>query len=178
MFPNEIFRHGDRKFSTENRDIPFSCIIFFDTWHLQLSEILDGSSRRFSVLWDKKNRRKTVMCIKVVEIPKSLKLRSCSQEIFEYCETKNFEWRTWFSVLMHRKFRYPNFSGGLKGLPTQFVSTVRPKKQRKIAIPPLLSINVFEVPKILKHRGLPNELYRQYKWINFNWENCYQLHRH
>ena len=29
---------------------------------------------------------------------------------------------------MHRKFRNPNFSGRLKGLPTKFFSTVRPKK--------------------------------------------------
>ena len=147
----------DGKFSTENRDIPFSCINFFDAWHLKLSETLDVSSRSYSVLWDKKNRRKTVMCIKIVEIPNSLKLRSCSQESFAYCETKNFDWRTWFSVLMHRKFRYPNFSGGLKGLPTQFVSTVRPKIQRKIAIPPYWA-KVFDVPKILKHRGVPQRI--------------------
>ena len=128
VFPNEIFRHRDKKISTENRDIPFFCINPFDTWHLKRSETLDGSSRNFSVLWDKKNRRKTVICIKVFEIPKSLKLRSSYREIFAYCGTKKLDWRTWFSVLMHRKFRYPKFSGRLKRLPTQIVSTVMPKK--------------------------------------------------
>ena len=122
------FSGRDKKFSTGNRDITFLCIKFFDTWHLKLSETLDGSSRSFSVLWDQKNRKKTVICIKVFEIPKSLKLRSSSREIFAYCGTKKFEWRTWFCVLMHRKFRCPKFSGRLKGLPTQFVSTVMPKK--------------------------------------------------
>ena len=52
-----------------------------------------------------KNRRKTVICKKVSEIPNILNLRKRSQEIFAYCETKKFEWRLWFSVLMHRKFR-------------------------------------------------------------------------
>ena len=47
----------DEKISTENRYIPFLCIHFFDTWHLKLSETLDGSSRSFSVLWDKKNSK-------------------------------------------------------------------------------------------------------------------------
>ena len=148
-----------RKFSTENRDIPFFCIKLFDTWHLKRSETLDGSPRTFSVLWDKKNWRKTAICIKVSEIPKILKLRSGSREIFAYCGTKKFDWRTWFSVLMHRKFRYPNFSGGLKGLTTQFVSTVMPKKNTgKLRDPPLLSINVSDVPKILKHRGDPQRI--------------------
>ena len=68
----------DKKFSTECRDIPFFCISFFNTWHLKLSEILDGSSRSFSVL-RQKNRRKNVTCKKVSEIPNFLKLRSRSQ---------------------------------------------------------------------------------------------------
>ena len=74
-----------------------------------------------------KNRRKTVMCIKVFEIPSILKLRSGSQDFFAYSETIKFVWNTWFPILMHRKFRNPNFSGRLEWLPTQFVSTVRPK---------------------------------------------------
>ena len=112
-----------KKFSTENRDIPFFCIKL-----LKRSETLDGSSRNFSVLWDKKSRRKTVICIKNFEISKILKLRSSSRENFAYCGTKRFDWRTWFSDLMHRRFRYPKCSGRLKGLPTQCVSTVMPKK--------------------------------------------------
>ena len=116
-----------KKFSTENRDIPLFKI-FFDTSHLKLSETLDGSSRNFSVLWDKKNRRKTVIGMKVSEIPSTLKLKSGSEGIFAYCATKIFDWRTWFSVLMHRKYRYPNISGRLKLIPTNCFSTGRPKK--------------------------------------------------
>ena len=52
-----------------------------------------------------KNRGKTVICNEVSKIPNILNLRSRSQEFFAYCETKHFEWRTWFSVLMHRKIR-------------------------------------------------------------------------
>ena len=126
----------------------------------------------------KKNWRKTVMCIKVVEIPNSLKLRSCSQESFAYCETKNFDWRTWFSVLMHRKFRYPNFSGLLKGLPTQFVSTVRPKNQWKNAIPPFWALKVSTSQRYLKTEGFPNELYRHFTWKKIKGEKWYQPLRH
>ena len=75
-----------------------------------------------------KNRRKTVICIKVFQIPNILKLGSGSQEFFAYSETIKFVWKTWFSVLMHRKFRNPNFSWRLEWLPTQFFSTVSPEK--------------------------------------------------
>ena len=117
-----------KKFPTENRDIPFLFINFFDTSHLKLYEALDGSSRSFLVLWDKKNRRKTVIGMKVSEIPSTLKLKSGSEGIFAYCATKIFDWRTWFSVPMHRKYRYPNISGRLKVIPTNCFSTGRPKK--------------------------------------------------
>ena len=143
------------KFSKENRDIPFLFKIFFDTSPLKLFETLDGSSRNFLVLWDKKNRRKTVIRMKISEIPKILKLRGGSQEFFAYCETKIFDWRTWFSVLMHRKFRYPKISGRLKALPTKFFSTARSKKSKENRDIPRLSIKVFDVPKILKQRGIP-----------------------
>ena len=145
----------DKKFSTECRDIPFFCINFFYTWHLKMSETLDGSSRSFSLLWDKTNRRKTVICKKVSEIPNILNLRSRSQKFFAYCETKNFEWRTWFSVLMHRKTRYPIISGLLKGFRTKFFRTVRSKKWKENRDTPLLSIQVFDVAKILKQTGIP-----------------------
>ena len=75
-----------------------------------------------------KNRKKTVICIKIFENPIILKLRSGSQVFFAYSETIKFVWKTWFSVLMHRKFQNPNFSGRLEWLPTQFFSTVGPKK--------------------------------------------------
>ena len=126
----------DKNFSTENRDILLLCINFFDTWHLKLSETLDGSLQSFLVLWDKKIEKKTVICIKVFEIPNILKHRSGFQEFFAYCETKNFQGRTCFSFLMHRKIRYPKFSGSLKGLLTKYFSTVRQKSQQKIAITP------------------------------------------
>ena len=116
------------KLSTENLDIPFLFNLFFDTSHFKLFETLDGSSRNFSVMWDKKNRRKTVIRMKVSDFSSFLKLRSGSQEIFANCETEFFDWRTWFSVLRHGKFRYPKISGRLKSLPTKFFSTVRPKK--------------------------------------------------
>ena len=145
----------DKKFSTESRDFRFFCISFFESWHLKVSETLDGSSRSFSLLWDKKNRRKTVICKKVSEIPNILNLRSRSQELFAYCETKSFEGRTWFSVLMHRKNRYPNISGSLKGLRTKFLRSVMSKKSKENRDTPLLCIKVFEVPKILKQRGIP-----------------------
>ena len=143
------------KFSKENRDIPFWFNFFFDTSHLKLFETLDGSSRNFSVLWDQKIPRKTVIRKKVSESPKNLKLRSGSQEFFAYCETKFFDWRTWFSVLMHRKFRFSKISGRLKALHTKIFSTVRPKKSTENRDSPLLSRKVFDVPKILDHRGVP-----------------------
>ena len=121
----------------------------------EIFETLDGSSRSFSVLWDKKNRRKTVIRKKVPEIPSFLKLRSGSQDFFANCETKFFDWRTWFSVLRHGKFRYLKISGRLKSLPTKFFNTVRPKKSKENRDAPLLSIKVFDVPKILKQRGIP-----------------------
>ena len=156
MFHNEIFRHSEpKKFSTENRNIPFSFKLFFVTSHLKLFETLDGSSRSFSVLWDKKNRRKTVIRMKVSEIPSFLKLRSDSQDFFANCETKFFDGRTWFSVLRHGKFRYPKSSGRLKLLPTKLFSTVRPKKSTENRNTPLLKLKVFDVPKILDHRGVP-----------------------
>ena len=53
--PQRIFLAlWDKKISTDSRDIPFFCVGFFDTWLLKLSETLDGSSRSFSLLWDKK----------------------------------------------------------------------------------------------------------------------------
>ena len=166
------------KFSKENRDIPFLFKIFFDTSHLKLFETLDGSSRNFSVLWDKKNRRKTVIRMKVSEIPKILKLRSGSQEFFAYCETKIFDWRTWFSVLMHRKFRYPKISGKLKALPKKFFSTVRSKKSKENRDTPRLSIKVFDVPKILKQRGIPYRALQAAYVKNFNGGKWYHPLRH
>ena len=145
----------DKKVSIECRDSPFFCINLFHIWHLKLSETLDGSSRSFPLLWDKKNWRKTVICKKVSEIRNILNLRSRSQDFFAYCETKNFEWRTWFSVLMHRKIRYPNISGSLKGLRTKFFMTVRPRLSKENRDTPLLSIKVFDFPKILKQRRIP-----------------------
>ena len=150
-----------KKNSTENRDIPFSFKIFFVTSHLKFFETLDGSSRSFSVLWDKKNWRKTVIRMKVSGIPSFLKLRSGSQDFFANCETKFFDWRTWFSVLRHGKFRYPKISGRLKSLPTKFFSTVRPKKSTENRDTALLNIKFFDVSKILDHRGVPSQLYRQ-----------------
>ena len=102
-----------------------------------------------------KNRGKTVICKKVSKIPNILNHRSRSQEIFAYCDTKNFERRTWFSVLMQKKIRYPNFFGSLMALPTKFFSTVSPKKSKQNRDTPLLSIKVFDVPKILKQKGIP-----------------------
>ena len=49
------------------------------------------------------------------------------------------------SLLMHRKFLYPNISGSLKGLRTKFFRTVRPKKSKWNRDTPLLSIKVFDV---------------------------------
>ena len=75
-----------------------------------------------------KNWRKTVICIKIFEIPNVLKLRNGSQDFFAHSETREFDWKSWLSVLMHREFRNPKFSGTLEWLPTQIVSAVRPKK--------------------------------------------------
>ena len=52
--PQRNFSGRDKKFSTGNRDITFLSIKFLNIWNLKLSETLDGSSRSFSVLWDKK----------------------------------------------------------------------------------------------------------------------------
>ena len=130
VFHHEIVQHSEPKFFRRKIVIFRSYSLFFDTSHLKIFETLDGSSRSFSVLWDKKNRRKTKIRMKVSEIPSFLKLSSGSQDFFANCETKFFGRKTWFSVLMHRKFRYPKFSGRLKALPTKIFSTVRPKKSK------------------------------------------------
>ena len=78
-----------KKFWAENRDIPFLLTIFFETSHLELSEILGCSWRSFSVLWDQKIWRKIMIWQKVFEITNILKIRSGHHEFFRYCETKN-----------------------------------------------------------------------------------------
>ena len=94
-----------------------------------------------------------------------LKLRSGSQEIFMYCETKLFDWRTWFSVPMHRKFRYPKLSGRLKVLPTKVFSTVRPKKINGESRYPLL--RSFRCPKDSeRQRGSPTNFIGSKRGIN------------
>ena len=111
-------------------------------------------------------------------IPKILRLRSGSQELFAYCETKFFDWRTWLSVLMHRTFGYPKISGMLKALPTKFFSTVRPKKSKENRDTPLLSIKVFDVPKILKQRGIPYRALQAEYVKKFNGGKWYHPLRH
>ena len=144
-----------KKISTESRDIPFFCISFFDTWHLKLFETLDGSSRSFSLLWDKKiegkpwytkkfPRSETFWILEVV--PRNF-LRTVRQKIsneerdFPFSCTEEFDTQLFTEV---RRGYARNFSG-LWGQ----------KSQRRIAIPPLLGIKVFDVPKILKQRGIP-----------------------
>ena len=118
----------DKKISTECHDIPFFYISFFRYLTFETVWNFRWFPMKFFATVRQKNRRKNVICKKVSEIPNILNLRSRSQEIFAYCETNNFEWRTWFSVLMHRKIRYPKISGRTKGLRTKFFRTVRPKK--------------------------------------------------
>ena len=118
----------DKKFSTECHDIPFFYISFFRYLTFETVWNVRWFPTKFFATVRQKNRRKNVICKKVSEIPNILNLRSRSQEIFAYFEKKNFEWRTWFSVLMHRKIRYPKISGRSKGLRTKFFRTVRPKK--------------------------------------------------
>ena len=125
----------DKRFSTECHDIPFFYISFFRYLTFETVWNIRWFPTKFFATVRQKNRRKNVICKKVSEIPDILNLRSRSQEIFAYCETKNFEWRTWFSVLMHRKIRCPKISGRSKGLRTKFFRNVRPKNQRRIAIP-------------------------------------------
>ena len=143
-----------KNFLTENRDIPFSFKIFFRYLTFEIFwNIRWFLTKFFGTVRPKKNRRKTVIRMNVSEILSFLKLRSGSQNVFAKCETKIFDWRTRFSVLMHRKFRHPKSSGRLKALPTKFFSTVRPKKSTEIRETPYWE--VFDVLKILKHRGVP-----------------------
>ena len=118
----------EKNFSTECHDIPFFYISFFRCLTFETVWNIRWFPTKFFATVRQKNWRKNVTCKEVSEIPNFLNLRSRSQEIFAYCETKNFEWRTWFSVLMHRKIRYPKISGRSKVLRTKFFSTVRPKK--------------------------------------------------
>ena len=125
----------DKKFSTESRDIPFFCISFFDTWHLTLSETLDGSSRSFSLLWDKKiegnpwyakkfPRSQTFWILEVV--PRKF-LRTVRQKISN--EERDFL----FSCI--QKFDTPIFPEVWRGYARNFSGVWCQKSQRRIAIP-------------------------------------------
>ena len=72
-------------------------------------------------------------------------LEVVTTNFFGFVRQRNFGRKTWFSVPMHRKFRYPKLSGRLKALPTKFFSTVRPKKINGESRYPLLKN--FRCPK-------------------------------
>ena len=89
--------------------------------------------------------------MKISEIPSIMTLRSGYNEIFGFARQRNFGRKTWFSVPMHRKFRYSKLSGRLKALPTKFFSTVRPKKINAESRYPLL--RSFRCPKDSERQG-------------------------
>ena len=81
-------------------------------------------------------------------------LEVVTTNFFGFVRQRNFGRKTWFSVPMHRKFRYPKLSGRLKALPTKFFSTVRPKKINWESRYPLL--RNFRCPKDSeRQRGSP-----------------------
>ena len=87
--------------------------------------------------------------------PYTLKLRSGYHEIFWYCETKKIRQKNVVFRFHAQKVPIPEIFPKIEGLPTKFFSTGRRKKnQRKIAMPPS-EHKVFDVPKILKQRGIP-----------------------
>ena len=105
-----------KKLSTESSDILFFLIKFFDTSYLKLSEKLDGSSRSFLVLWDKKNRREVMILQKIFEIPNHLRLRSGYHELFWYCETKKFRQKNVIFRSHALKVSMPEISREVEGV--------------------------------------------------------------
>ena len=97
----EIVVHSQPKNFRRKIVIFRSYSIFFYTSRLKLWNIRWFLTKFFGTV-RQKNRRKTVIRMKVSEIPNILNLRSRSPEFFALCETKNFEGRTWFSVYHKR----------------------------------------------------------------------------
>ena len=86
-------------------------------------------------------------------------------EIFRHCETKNFRRKILRPPIMHKIFRYPNFSETMEGCPRYF-SALWDKKfltqNHDTPSPPPLSTNFFGTRNFLKHRseGLLYEIFR------------------
>ena len=153
------------KCSTENSDIPFSFKIFFRYLTFETFWNIRWLLAKFFGTVRQKKRRKIVIRMKVSDIPSFPKLRSGPQDFFMYCETKLFDWRTRFSVLMHRKFRYSNCSGRLKALPTKFFQYCEAKKINGDSRYPLL--RNFRCPKDSEtQRGSPTNFIGSKRDVN------------
>ena len=148
------------KFSTENRDFPFFFKIFFDTSHLKLFETLDGSSRSFSLLWDKKKiegkpwyawnfpRSQVFWNLEVVP-------RNFSRTVRQKFSTEECDYP--FSCI--ENFDTRSFLEGWRHYPRNFSVLWGKKSQWRIVIPPTEKFSMSE--RFWNTEGFPNELYRQ-----------------
>ena len=126
----------DKKLSTERRDIPFFWIGFFDTWHLKLSETLDGSSRSFSILWDKKIEGKPWYAKKFPRSQTFWILENVPRKFLRTVRQKNSneDCDSPFSCI--ESFDNRKVLEGWRRYPRIFSVLWGQKNQRRIAIPP------------------------------------------
>ena len=92
---------------------------------------------------------------KVFEIPNHLKLRSGYHELFWYCETKKFRQKNVIFRSHALKVSRPEISREVEGVTHEHFQYWEAKKTNGKSRCPLLSIEVFDVLKILKQRGFP-----------------------
>ena len=63
-----------------------------------------------------------LLCIKFFDTPNFLKFWSDAREIFWHCETIIIRRKNVIPPVMHKIFRYPKFSGTLKGCPRNILA--------------------------------------------------------
>ena len=123
-------------FSMENRDFPFFFKFFFDTSHLKFFETLDGSSRSFSVLWDKKIEGKPWYAwnfpISQVFWNLEVVLRKFSRTVRQNFSTEERD----FPFSGMESFVTRKFLEGWSRYQRNFSVLWGQKNQRRIAIPP------------------------------------------
>ena len=126
----------DKKLSTKSGDVPFFCIRFFDTWHLKISETLDGSSRSFSILWDKKMEGKPWYAKKFPRSQTFWILENVPRKFLRTVRQKNSneDCDSPFSCI--ESFDNRKVLEGWRRYPRIFSVLWGQKNQRRIAIPP------------------------------------------
>ena len=130
VFPNQIFRYSETKnFRRKNVIPPFSSIKLFETRNCLKNSRMP--LRNFSVLWDKKNWLKFVICsllsINFFSIPEIFfwKTEGFLYKAFQFDPvSQKISTKQWsFLPLLLENFRYQNFFETQKCSPTNFIGT-------------------------------------------------------